>query len=673
MRFIRTILLGIIAILCLVSAILLTMDGNLSRLIGHSAFNKGERLFPYSREDINEINWMRIETAHDRAVSQRLPNGIWWMSYPWDDRMDPVAAAALLQFTYSTEIVDALPLNNTVRGSMREFGLETAPVDITLKNISPQGKGSTLARYTLGSLAPWIIPHVQEPGENQSKPPTATTYMKSDFYGDDDRILVATGSILPLFKEGVRQLRDHHPLLLPPLTIPSPAQPRKVEINNRGKAIVITRKDGESPWLIESPLPLKTDPAAMQKLLVGLQKLTAFKVHDPKDSPLPDIEEKELTTITLTPFEGTPVTLSLYPPDAPAAKSVKAIVSDRKAVFDLPLDTYDNIPGIAAIPFDLASLRTKQIGDIDRRAIKAISIRGKSGFPIILKYTESDPNSQRKASWSYDAEGSEHNQFNEEQLYTLLKTLTEGSIKGVASDSPTDLGAYGLDNPELYVAVSLKNSPPIMLLFGKGMDNSWHAMQEGKPTVYQVDESYVRAFPTEELNWKPKKLINFSRFDLRELWLERIGQAPLILKYNHLYDTWEGIQDGKNITVDINPNRANNYLNALEKMKVDAWLGFDNLTAADSLKTPVFRLKLILESVEDEEPGNHSLADGEKESEMESFSEKTVTKEIIMEIAPAGEVGFSPYYFGKINDSPYFFILPLSEVRMLGGSVFEQE
>lgn len=670
MRLLRTIILGIAAILCGASAILLTIDGNLSRIIGHSAFDKGERLFPYSKETINEIDWMRIETnKHDTAEFKRNSNGVWWMTTPWNDRMDPIAAAAILQFTYSTEIVDALPLNNTVRASMGEFGLETSPVDLTLKTISANGKGTTLARYTLGSLAPWIIP---DP-EGKKELATATTYMRSDFYGQDERILVSTGSILPLFKEGIRQLRDHHPLLLPPLPIPSPAQPQKIEINNKGKTIIVTRKDNASPWLIESPLALKTDPVAMQKLLVGLQKLTALKVYDPKDSPLPETDPKEMTSITLTPFQGSPVTLSIYPSDSSTSKTVKAVVSDRKAVFDLPLDTYANIPGLAAIPFDLASLRTKQLSDIDHKSIKAISIKPRDGFPIVIKYTPGDKNTERKASWTYNAEGVDHREINEEQLATLMKTLESGLAKGVASDSPTDLGAYGLDDPEIYVAVARKDSEPVMFLFSKGMDKAWYAKQEGKPSIYQIDESYLRAFPTEELNWKPKNLFNFSRFDLRELWLERPGKPPLILTYNHLYDTWEATQDGKKITVDINPNRANNYLNALERMKVDAWLGFDNQTAAQALKTPVFRLKLVLETTE--EVGNDIAEDpaASPQHNEQTFSENLVKKEIILEIAPSGEVGYSPYYFGKINDSPYFFILPISEIRMLGASVFEQE
>ena len=46
-------------------------------------------------------------------------------------------------------------------------------------------------------------------------------------------------------------------------------------------------------------------------------------------------------------------------------------------------------------------------------------------------------------------------------------------------------------------------------------------------------------------------------------------------------------------------------------------------------------------------------------------------KTISMEIAPAGEAGFSRFYYGKINTTPYYFILNMDSVRLLGASLAE--
>lgn len=303
---------------------------------------------------MNEISWMRINCGGDMAEFRRRPNGVWWGEKPWDDRMDPRAAAAILQYTYSTSIVDALPLHKIDSASLKEFGVKTTPITITLKEMSADGKrSSTVARYTLGSTAPWLV----DDPENQTT--DDTTYMQTDFYGRDSRILDGTGNILPLFKSGIRQLRDHRPLLI------HPAMPASIEINNKGQRIALERPspDPRTPWKITYPLPLDTDPQMMNVLLGTLQKLTAVRVYDPEETSVPDMTDDQVTSVSIRNFTGRlagdgkslaveekPVTLRIYPPsdNSNLAELVKATVSDRKAVFELAQTTGSNkeVPGV---------------------------------------------------------------------------------------------------------------------------------------------------------------------------------------------------------------------------------------------------------------------------------------------------------------------------------------
>ena len=67
MRTFRFILLILVTLAAIGAAVLLTIDGNLSRIIGRTAFSSGERLFPYTREEMNEVSWMRINCMGDVA------------------------------------------------------------------------------------------------------------------------------------------------------------------------------------------------------------------------------------------------------------------------------------------------------------------------------------------------------------------------------------------------------------------------------------------------------------------------------------------------------------------------------------------------------------------------------------------------------------------------------
>ena len=686
MRILRFILLVLVTLAAIGAAVLLTIDGNLSRIIGRTAFSSGERLFPYTKEEMNEISWMRINCGGDMAEFRRRPNGVWWGEKPWDDRMDPRAAAAILQYTYSTSIVDALPLHKIDSASLKEFGVKTTPITITLKEMSADGRrSSTMARYTLGSTAPWLV----DDTENQTT--DDTTYMQTDFYGRDSRILVGTGNILPLFKSGIRQLRDHRPLLI------HPAMPASIEINNKGQRIALERPspDPRTPWKITYPLPLDTDPQMMDVLLGTLQKLTAVRVYDPEETSVPDMTDDQVTSVSIRNFTGRlagdgkslaveekPVTLRIYPPsdNSNLAELVKATASDRKAVFELAQTTGSNkeVPGVRNIPLDLNLLRSKQLTDIGDYKITGLSIRRSlQDYPTIVRFVQGDEKTGQQPTWMYTAEGSRYQEVNPDHLVSLLKTVKTGNVAGFASDKATDLAVYGLDNPLLTLTMSLlpkpneEPRPPVTVFFSKGTDGSWYARQSGKPTVVMLDNEYMKNFTANALAWKKKSLLSFNRYNLKEMHLERIGSGgALVLKFDRLDDSWTASKDGRDETLNINPNRANRYLDELEKMEVVSWLPYTNPEAREALKKPVFRLKLVIQVYKDASRQEHREITG-KDGITFSAEPEMEEKTISMEIAPAGEAGFSRFYYGKINTAPYYFILNMDSVRLLGASLAE--
>ena len=143
-------------------ATFLSIDGNLARVTGMYRFKPGMPLFSKERlSQLNEVCWMRIQDLHDTIVCAKDEHGAWWIIRPFRDRLAPEVADAIFGFTMQAKLVDTLPLNNTTRSNMREFGVETAPYHITLKR--PQGDDSltTVARYTLGRCRRW-----QEPASN---------------------------------------------------------------------------------------------------------------------------------------------------------------------------------------------------------------------------------------------------------------------------------------------------------------------------------------------------------------------------------------------------------------------------------------------------------------------------------------------------------------------------
>ena len=122
-------------------------------------------------------------------------------------------------------------------------------------------------------------------------------------------------------------------------------------------------------------------------------------------------------------------------------------------------------------------------------------------------------------------------------------------------------------------------------------------------------------------------------------------------------ESWSPIQHSGCVCIELPPAR----------LKVTRWLPYTDTDAAAALRTPVFRLKLVIDPSQAEI--NFDEEDG-KAIDTAGTQEKI---EKVLEIAPAGEPGHSLFYFGKMSDYPYFFLLDMHEVRILGASVFVQD
>lgn len=103
-------------------------------------------------------------------------------------------------------------------------------------------------------------------------------------------------------------------------------------------------------------------------------------------------------------------------------------------------------------------------------------------------------------------------------------------------------------------------------------------------------------------------------------------------------------------------------------MEVSAWLPYTDATAHEALKNPVFRLKLILQSYKEAAPVQAQSGSSDITFAPEPETEDKV---ITLEIAPAGEAGYSRFYYGRVNTTPNYFILNMDAVRLLGASLSE--
>lgn len=624
MGLLRTILLGLLALVTVIFAVMETRDGTLSRLLGRGTFAEGTNLFSFNP---HKAQYFFLRTSDKEAKFHKKDNGVWWAEAPWNDRMDPRAAEAMLQFAIGTRVVDVLPMNNTVKGNMREFGVENSPVEILIKD----KRERSLSRFKLGNAAPWILPPKKE-----KEPVTPTVYLKTDLYRWDPELFVVSGNISPLFKDGLRYLRDHRPLYF------DPSELTRIDIKTEGTDLTLERKSEKDPWSITKPIPLEADQAIVTNLMAVLQQLTAIKVSDPDDMTIQEKESPKNRKVTLTfNNDQPPVTLTILPKDKNDSETELAFVSDRAALFSLPVKMVDQMPGTQNLALSQKFLRSKKLASIDIAKLNAIAMRTPAS-PVPLRLVKAG-----KENWVYSADGDSFTPINEIQLYTLLKTLSTAPVADFATDAAVDTEPYGLAGEALYtLTFGFDGKDPLRIRIGQGIDDKYYAMVDDKPSVLTLSPEYIKQLGLQPYMWKLLNIFdNLSPSDVKSISLTLPNKDALKLNYNFKDDDWTVTNNGKDITPQINVHKASNYLDSLAKAQVQQWLPAGNATAREALKNPSVILSI------------------EKEMDIPTPGMDTYTETIIL--APAFKTGNSRIYFGqKEGDSDYFMIDELQYLHL---------
>ncbi len=654
-RFIPTTLLTLLAGAAVTASVFLAVDGNLARLTGWYHYQVGMPLF--SKENtsqLGKVSWMRISDLHDRIECEKAADGSWWITSPFRDRMAPGAAAAILKFTAQAKLIDTLPLNNTTRGSLREFGVESSPHHIVLK--VPAGKDdlTTVARYTLGSTSPWLA----DGGDGQTLLPT--TYMRTDFYGRDKRIHVVSGNILPLFKDGLSALRDPSPLLFTladvrGITISHPSEPE-------AKDVVLSRLSAESPWNMSAPTLTVAEQPNVAGLLSRLASLAAIRVEEPEEAgPLGEPEYRIHLELAVPKSDGTEEKqvreLCLYKPfRSPVDDQLLcyATVGGRKAVFTLQVEprvlrrgSYARLANAICsfpvlpdkvlsqlkssygtvytgdLPLSMEKLRSMRFTDINPKDVGRVSLRSRfAAHPLRLILIPGDEKNEVPDIWMYAAGGQPYAEAEEEVVKRFLGGLAEIPVEDILEDVPPggDMRAamhkYGLQSPDYVLSLLPRPCTLRAVLFGVDLplvrdraprsfyvkrytdpasgEACWVGMELGGNSICRLSTRLTRSFSLLPQTWKKRNIVSFPLSALRRLTLG-FQTAPLELGYDYIGESWTGTLGGEDVTPRVNPHRAEYYVRQLQKLRATQWLDPEDPQALEALKKPVFTVKLELE------------------------------------------------------------------------------
>lgn len=626
-----TILLAILALVSASLAVMRLSEGSLARVFGLPATPVGENLYEF---DPNQVENIYLLGNGISAHCQKDASG-WQMVSPWKDRMDPRAAQAIFGFTLNTRVEGAIPAEKVQSVNL---GFEDGRIGFGFTDAS----GETVSKFILGHRTAW------QGTEPETAEPIPTVFVQPRDKGRKDYLYACTdpADIHALLKDGFKRLRDHHPFLFHPTMVQS------LRVRNRTGEMVLSREHPKELWSIVKPLGLKSDRAALVKLLQGLYDLEATHVMSRSEVTLPTVDPKEVEQIALK-FFGTKdeIILEIYPPENPEAETVLAKISNRpNAVFALPLVAPPIIEGaepviaINDLPLSVNALRDPTLTSINHLGLKSILVSPANGDDIILQRSRPED----RFSILLDGKIEEPSVL---ALNALIKTVTEATVADFVSDTATDLSLYGLDQPFLVLRFASFNGEVIQLSFGQGKDGDVHAIREGSTTVVKVDPSMLTLIPTRPWDWRDPQLWKISEPDVVGLRRQTATAEPLDLGYEFVTEKWTAKQAGKDRSADLVTKRADLLLKNLLDLKADSWLRPDHAAASKALKSPWLTFSLLT-----------------KEYDAEGKFQGILNR--VLTIAKV-EQGENSIYFGQLQGDNSPFLLKQENSAALAADLFE--
>jgi Domain of unknown function (DUF4340) len=626
----RSKLFTLLLILIASSTVWLTVvrlrEGNLSRIFGAPQTKIGAPLYSFPS---NQVRKIAITTGSGTSAECYYDHGIWYMSSPWKDRMNPQAAATIIGFTLGTRVVDAFSVEKL---TTNQKAFRDGITKVRLDDVN----GTSLARYHLGRRTSFIS------YDEEKKQEYPTIFVQPRDRSRKNFTYACTDYGLQiLFKDNFRFLRDHHPFLMDPLLVSS------VRMRSAEGEMQLTRGTDKSPWHISKPLELGTNPKKVKQLLENLFEFQAIRILNRSEVTLPTSPPKGNDLIAIRHFGiEKEVVMEIYPPADEKSETVYATVSDRPdAVLELlrkPLPGSENdankILSLEDLPNTVNELRNRTLTNLNPASLQSIQISSSTSAPVLLTRDQAS----QSGKWMLDL-GATKETANELTLFEFLKTLSEAEVTSFASDAATDLAAYGLDRPILSVRFLSFNNEGFSLNFGLSKDGMIYANRMGTTTVACVSEKYLKSIAPNAWRWKNPHVWSISPADFTQCVRQVTGKPALTLDYNFASEQWRATENGKDRTSDLSTEYANHILNALLNLDARTWLPPDEPEAVEALSKPIAAIMVTSRKVNEE---------GDDDG---------VQKRILY-LAPKQVMGGAPEFYARVDGIQGLFLLDAEQV-----------
>jgi len=536
----------------------------------------GEKSF---RCDALSIRRIQVRHSSGKYLDITGNEEQWQATHPWKDRVDyHTHVQPLLHFIHNSKVIDTLPRREF---RLTDLGMTEDFFEIELFD----EESNSVEEFILGRSTPW-----HSIAADEAKTHLPTYFIRHKKSSKKDYIYLVSDTSLQLneiFEQNFKQFRDHRPFSI----FSSICQ---IRIMRKGTDMIIERTAAGQPWYLTKPLELRCDQDTVKQLITDLSLLSATTVEDSNNFP-ETLNPDETLEVGIRHFgEEQEVTLTVALPSDESALSALAKVSNRDPIFSLPLAPASDIDvSLSKLPTSLNDVRAKTMLSLNGQELQTLVIHSNNQPPTLLTRERGD---------TYQiVQPDGHHELEIETFSEFIKGLTIDKVTKFVSDAAVDLRPYGLDKPNLRIALVDYAKNQQRLHIARSPDDSLiYAHIAKSPIIWQISEETLSKLDRPSWDWRPKRLWNLPYTDITSIVSKHSEKEEFSVFYDFGSDAYSATKGQNDVTDQLNPNRARYYFEAISQLQSLRRLSPNHAKAKELLQNPDFTLKITVQEYDNE-------------------------------------------------------------------------